>query len=366
VSSSSAWSTVTLQKIWDDASARNGATFDGRYAYFAPQAGGVVFRFDTTKKLDDSGAWDRFDTHVAEAPEGVSFAGAAFDGRYVYLAPYATVIFRYDTQAPFGEPASWTTFDASAVGGQTFSGVIFDGRYLVFVPLEGAHVFLRYDTQGAFDAVASWESHAVANVSTDYAEGAFDGRYIYANASHAIIRYDTGAPFDVASSWSSFDPTTVHAGAHLIRGAVFDGQRIWFGAGDDGVALHYDITGAFTDLTSWTTLDMRSLVPSTWQIVGIGAASFDGRFVYFTAETMHDTPVTTTDAFVLQCDTLNAFACSAIDGASLAPGTDSLYTSVFDGRYVYFASDEDSFVARFDAKSPPALPALPAFHGSFF
>jgi hypothetical protein len=366
VNVSSHWSAGTLRKMFDDAPfALNGVTFDGRYAYFAPQDGGVVFRFDTTKQLDDSGAWDRFDTHVAESPEGVSFAGAAFDGRYVYLAPYATTIFRYDTRAPFSAAASWTTFDTSALGAHTFAGVVFDGRYLVFIPLGTSDVFVRYDTQSAFEAVASWERHAETNAKSDFAQAAFDGRFIYTNGG-VILRYDTRAPFDASSSWSSFDPTTVHAGTHAIRGVVFDGQRVWFGAGDDAVALQYDSSGTFADPASWTTLDLRSLVPSTWELVGIGPASFDGRNVYFTAETRHDAPATTTDAFVIQCDTTNAFTCTAIDGATLGGSADWLYTSLFDGRYVYFASDDDSYIARFDAKSPPSMPTLPAFHGSFF
>jgi hypothetical protein len=38
---------------------------------------------------------------------------------------------------------------------------------------------------------------------------------------------------------------------------------------------------------------------------------------------------------------------------------------VFDGQYVYFVPHSGSTVARFDAKTPPSLPSLPAHFGSF-
>jgi hypothetical protein len=39
--------------------------------------------------------------------------------------------------------------------------------------------------------------------------------------------------------------------------------------------------------------------------------------------------------------------------------------AVFDGEYVYLVPSGRSVVTRFDAKSPPGMPGLPAFHGSF-
>jgi hypothetical protein len=38
----------------------------------------------------------------------------------------------------------------------------------------------------------------------------------------------------------------------------------------------------------------------------------------------------------------------------------------FDGEYVYFAPFAGTTIARFDARSPPAMPPLPGFFGSFF
>ena len=45
--------------------------------------------------------------------------------------------------------------------------------------------------------------------------------------------------------------------------------------------------------------------------------------------------------------------------------------SVFDGRYLYLVpywtgGSYSGNVFRFDAKTPPSMPNLPAFHGSFF
>jgi hypothetical protein len=39
---------------------------------------------------------------------------------------------------------------------------------------------------------------------------------------------------------------------------------------------------------------------------------------------------------------------------------------VFDGQYMYFLPDYNTTVVRFNARTPPAEPKLPAFSGSFF
>jgi hypothetical protein len=39
---------------------------------------------------------------------------------------------------------------------------------------------------------------------------------------------------------------------------------------------------------------------------------------------------------------------------------------VFDGEYLYLIPAAYGVVARFHAKTPASMPALPFFHGSFF
>src|ERR1700690_2478513 len=55
-------------------------------------------------------------------PDIGAFQGTTFDGRYVYFAPAifgasanGSLITRYDTQADFTTPSSWSTFDLAAV-----------------------------------------------------------------------------------------------------------------------------------------------------------------------------------------------------------------------------------------------------------
>jgi hypothetical protein len=40
--------------------------------------------------------------------------------------------------------------------------------------------------------------------------------------------------------------------------------------------------------------------------------------------------------------------------------------AVFDGQYLYLIPNENSFLARFQARTPASMPALPQFHGSFW
>ena len=79
------------------------------------------------------------------------YAGAAFDGRFVYFIPtvagFATVT-RYDTLSTFTADCAWSTFDLTQLDGgrsknANFSGAIFDGQYLYLTP-EGGLVYARF------------------------------------------------------------------------------------------------------------------------------------------------------------------------------------------------------------------------------
>jgi hypothetical protein len=73
------------------------------------------------------------------------FYGGAFDGRFVYFAPYYNdvnsgfdgVLARYDSYlGNFLSASSWGTFDVTTVHARArgFQGSLFDGRYVYFVP----------------------------------------------------------------------------------------------------------------------------------------------------------------------------------------------------------------------------------------
>jgi len=91
--------------------------------------------------MTSSAYWLTYDLGAVSAT-AKGYQGAAFDGRYVYLAPfthgtkYDGLTTRYDTQMSFDGSTSWTTFDTASVtpGAQGFSGAVFDGRYIYLVP----------------------------------------------------------------------------------------------------------------------------------------------------------------------------------------------------------------------------------------
>ena len=71
----------------------NGGVFDGRYIYFVPQgpagALGQISRYDTTRPFTTTSSYATFDTLGFVNSKSSGFQGGAFDGRYVYLIPYA-------------------------------------------------------------------------------------------------------------------------------------------------------------------------------------------------------------------------------------------------------------------------------------
>jgi len=71
-------------------------------------------------------------------------------------------------------------------------------------------------------------------------------------------------------------------------------------------------------------------------------------------------------------DVREALAASGFDPSSLVPpdgGTVGAFTgAVFDGQYLYLVPNTGTMgaaFARFEAKTPPSLPDLPGYHGSF-
>jgi hypothetical protein len=65
----------------------------------------VVARFDTTASFGTATSWSTFDTSSLGAGVG-QFAGAVFDGEYLYLAPATSgVVVRFDARSPPALPA---------------------------------------------------------------------------------------------------------------------------------------------------------------------------------------------------------------------------------------------------------------------
>ena len=222
-----------------------GGTFDGRYLYFVTAAG-IVARYDTTADFATAGSWLVVHAAIATSTPDLAARGAIYDGHYLYFVPSTdgendrtSVLARLDPAAPdLTAATAWTTFDTLALNRQaSFAGGAFDGRYLYLAPLAGAPI-ARFDTTADFATMASWSTFDPAPLASGpmtFAGAAFDGRFVYfvpganGNATNGdVIRYDTTADFATMASWSSFDTSALDSTATDYGGAVFDGRYVTF------------------------------------------------------------------------------------------------------------------------------------------
>jgi hypothetical protein len=129
----------------------------------------------------------------------------------------------------------------------------------------------------------------------------------------------------------------------------------------NGTTLRFDTTAPFADPASWSAFDLTTVAPSTKAYLG---GAFDGRFVYFVPWAGQANPT------LVRYDSTASFsaqaAWSALDLRTIPSGGFSYGGgAIFDGRFLYIPCTGGTTVLRFDAKSPPSMPALPAFSGSF-
>jgi CSLREA domain-containing protein len=304
--------------------AYEGAIFDGRYVYFVPWGGpgghGEVLRYDTWDPFHDFLSWSTFDVVSGIEARG-GYVGGVFDGRYVYYAPHQDgsdaggwhgEVLRYDTLGPFTGAESWLTFDAISMLGARggYTGAAFDGQYVYFAPyaddnsVHGA--VLRYDTNGAFELPDAWEvydpgDHGVGDDPDGYWGAAFDGVHVYfvpflrsGGAHGEVLRYAAGSSFTDTLSWTTFDysasgecasdPECTDPVGYM--GAAFDGRYLYcapFCNGTEeqhGEVLRHDTAGAFDGAPSWVTYDPGNNGIG-YDPDGYDGAVFDGRYIYF-------------------------------------------------------------------------------------
>lgn len=289
-----------------------GVVYDGRYIYYVPVRTilphGVVLRYDTLQPFNGSGSWASYDAGKTDGLASVGYAGAAYDGRYIYYAPFISNegrharVLRLDTRGDFTSSSSWSAYDAAArTGGKLgYNGVVFDGRYVYFTPYgyppDGHGVVLRLDPRGDFHADESWAAYNAGSTgglnTRGYYGQAFDGRYIYfapfndGSIYHGrVLRYDTRGGFADSSNWQAYDARITSGLATVgYKGATFDGRYVYFVPFRDeqdahGRVLRLDTVGAFADPESWSAHD-------AWGIDGLDTkgfvgAAFDGRYTYF-------------------------------------------------------------------------------------
>lgn len=149
-----AWSTFDVREVATGATGFLGAAFDGRHLYLVPHGGdgvaGLVARYDTGASLTSPSAWSTFDPGRI-SPRAKGFAHAGFDGRYVYLAPGfggEGVIVRHDARRDLTDPGAWSAFDLAQVHPEArgFAGAAFDGRHLYLVP-GATSLVVRFDAK---------------------------------------------------------------------------------------------------------------------------------------------------------------------------------------------------------------------------
>ena len=361
-----------------------GAIYDGRYVYHVPCRDNAGFharalRHDTQGEFKDAGSWSAFDAAGTDGLGTVGYGGGAFDGRYVYYAPFThdearhAEVLRYDTEGEFDQATSWSAHDASNIGGTKavgFVDAVFDGRYVYFSPFGYAPFahgrVIRYDTQGDFKAAESWAVHDAGFTGGLITKGYYglilEGKYIYfvpfndGTEFHGrVLRYDTSADFKSESSWSSYDAGfTDEMDTRGYKMAASDGRFIYFvpfrtsTAGCHGRVLRYDTEGDFGDSGSWRAWDAGATDQlETTAYVG---AVFDGTHIYFCPYShgavdfhamalRHDTT-----ADFLSPESWAAFEANPIDGLT----TKGYKGIVFDGRYVHYTPYYDGTALRFD------------------
>jgi hypothetical protein len=201
------WTDFDLSTVDANAIGFDGAVLAGKYLYFVPGSYELAARYDTTAPFDDEASWTTFDTQTLD-PDAWHFNGGVFDGRYLYFVPRQQnhgFVTRYDTQASFEDASSWAIYNPIGTGftdSVSFGGGAFDGRYVYFAPF-GSSDLVRYDPQQPFDSADAWTKHRMAYSFTGTA---FDGHYLYLvpQGLGSIQRFEARAANDAGPTQASF------------------------------------------------------------------------------------------------------------------------------------------------------------------
>ncbi len=403
--------------------------------YFAPWIGSkTITRYCKPGAFDDPSSWETCDVGTNFGAEG-GYNGATFDGRYVYFAPFSLAsgvqygdVLRFDTLASFCDPTetnSWQRFDAlanadsisNAVYPGGFAGALFADGYVYFAPNRLADgttnqssdtgEVLRYNTNCNFSDPACWQAFDYSKSPTcvndpechalGYSNPCFDGRFIYFSPGarapslfHGeVLRYDSLGDFSNEANWATFD-----FGEHCTPGenctdpdgysdCAVDGAGVVYFAqirsdtssNQSGEILRYDSKQTFTDTASWSTYDTVDNAPLSKG--GYDGVFFDGfRYMYFVPNASSKS-WPTAHGEVLRLDTQASFAqpdAWAIydyghdpNGCAMQPGCsdpDGYDDAVFDGRYIYFSPSFNGTtmhgeVLRYDTLTVDGVP-IPA------
>jgi hypothetical protein len=262
--SAGSWSFFDVSTLNSSAKGFIGAVFTGRYLYLVPNAAATIARYDVFGAgLGSSSAWAFFDVSTLNASAS-GFFGAVFDGNFIYFIPFTNLsgasglIAAYNVSAApdLSSASGWTFFDASTLSANAkgFAGGAYDGRYVYLAPQNAGFVdglVARYDTLGGgLNVSSSWKFFDVSTVNSGargFVGAAFDGKYVYfvpwqnlSGYDGVVARFDTTAPFATAASWSFFDTTTLSASAKGFEGSAFDGRYVYFAPNSGGTVSRFD------------------------------------------------------------------------------------------------------------------------------
>lgn len=378
----SSWSTFDTSTLVGSPGGFYGGAFDGKYLYLAPyyrlNPSGKTVRYDTTAPFGSASSWEPFDMTTVNAGL-VGFRGAVATQNHVYYVPNNTLVSahglvtRFDRVQSFTQSAAWSSYDLTQIdtGLRGYAGAVVAKNAIYFVPEELSAAqphgrVVRYDLNGSFSAPGSF---SVFDPSGFYGgavrfQGAlFDGQWIYfvPNQNGFVMRYDTTAPFQSLSSWQTFD-LAAQLGAKFQRfaGAVFDGRYVYlapsdqldsFGTNVHGNVVRYDTMKSFGTASSWETYDLVANVDANAR--GSIGIAFDGRYVYLASLMSGTTVRYDTHATFTAASSWQSFDATKVD-----PKAYNFAGILFDGARVYFLpSASGTMVTRFDAKSPPSMPA---------
>jgi hypothetical protein len=174
------------------------------------------------------------------------------------------------------------------------------------------------------------------------------------------VRYDTTLAFSSLSSWQRFDTSALHSsGLNFLCGS-FDGRYVFMGpALSDSFVARWDSQGSFTDQGAWTLFDMGALSPSLGLFQGL---AYDGRFTYFAPT---GTVNGSANRAIVRYDGTKPFGTEA--SWQLVQGSFGPFTSAaYDGRWIYFAPNGGTTLARFAARKTTQPLNLPGNFGSTF
>ncbi len=295
---------INLCDWFKDAAGFVGMVGDGRYVYFVPYFNkihhGILVRYDTMGDFSDRASWDSVDLQTLVHAEAKGFVSGSFDGRYLYLAPYQSDwtlhhgnILRYDTQAPFDDAESWSSFDAATLNADArgFHSSVSTSDHTWFVPYvienRGYHGHLvRFDATNplGFTASESWTHVDLTTIQPNakgYVGGCHDGRFLYlapyynGTERHGLVlQHDTNEDVVNLTSWKSFDLTTIHQDLRGFFGAVHHKNYVYFlphckeEGVYHGIVVRYDRRLSFDDRMSWSFLDTAEYHPMSKGFMG--------------------------------------------------------------------------------------------------